>query len=444
MGRQLRELCVSSKSIGEAIADCAFSRAHVDAKRSMFPAVNRSASPDSSGLQQAIEALRAWIETRQFAGYEPFDLLNSPYLSGAWARKTLPSLLLIQFGKRFSGLRIRQSLKVPRSRNPKALGLCLSAYCDLARAGYDVSSEASWLKSELIRLRSPHESEYCWGYDWDYLSLRGTRLPAFAPNCIASYSCGTAMMQMNEVFGDSEALEIAESVARFMATRLYRSFESADQVCFSYTPNDKTLIFNSSALAGVFLARLGNLKGDLQNLSLARKAMVFLARGQLRTGGWYYGQRRRQRWIDSFHTSYNVCALLDYQRATGDPTFEAAMLLGHRYYQTTFFTEEGAPRYFHNRTFPIDIHACSQAILHFTAFSSIDPNALESASRTFQWTMRNMAAPDGSFYYQRHRWWTNRTPYMRWGQAWMLRALAMLLLAKASPPPELKRITGLC
>ena len=50
------------------------------------------------------------------------------------------------------------------------------------------------------------------------------------------------------------------------------------------------------------------------------------------------------------------------------------MLLGHHYYQSSFFTEEGAPKYFHNRTFPIDIHACSQAILHFVAFSSIDPD----------------------------------------------------------------------
>jgi hypothetical protein len=117
----------------------------------------------------------------------------------------------------------------------------------------------------------------------------------------------------------------------------------------------------------------------------------------------------------------------------GRPAFEEAMLRGHRYYQTNFFTGEGAPKYFHNRTFPIDIHACSQAILHFVAFSSIDPNALERASRTFQWTMRNMAAPDGSFYYQRHRLWTNRAPYMRWGQAWMLRALAKLLRSSASP-----------
>ena len=387
-------------------------------------------------LQAAIQAVRTWIESRQFKGFEPFDLLNSPYLSGSffgsWARKPLPGILLIQAGKRFAGLRVRRLLKVPPSRNPKALGLCLSAYCDLARSGCDVSAEAIWLKNELIRLRSPHETDYCWGYDWDYLSLRGSRLPAFSPNCIASYFCATAMLEMSEVFGDAEARQIGESVAHFMAKRLGRSFESADEVCFSYTPNDKTLIYNSSALTGVFLARIGRLCGNDTYLSLARKAMAFLERGQLESGGWYYGQLRRQRWIDNFHTSYNVCALLDYQRITGDPVFEQAMLLGHRYYQSTFFTDDGAPKYFHNRLFPIDIHACSQAILHFVAFSSIDPTALPSAWKTFHWTMRNLAAPNGSFYYQRHRLWTNRTPYMRWGQAWMLRALARLLLASGS------------
>jgi hypothetical protein len=43
--------------------------------------------------------------------------------------------------------------------------------------------------------------------------------------------------------------------------------------------------------------------------------------------------------------------------------------------------------------------------------------------------MKNMRSPDGSFFYQRHRLATNRTPYMRWGQAWMFRALARLLPA---------------
>jgi hypothetical protein len=384
------------------------------------------------GLVEAIQALRTWIEERHFKGYEPFDLLNSPYLAGSWARKPFPGIPLIQAGKRFAGQRVRRLVKVPPSRNPKALGLCLSAYCDLARTGCDVTAQAIWLKNELIRLRSPDESEFCWGYDWDFVSLRGPRLPAFSPNCVASYFCATAMLEMSEVFGDPEAREIGESAGRFMASRLQRSFESEDEVCFSYTPNGKTWIYNSSALVGVLLARAGKLLTDDTYLSMARKAMVFLVKGQLESGGWYYGQLRRQHWIDSFHTSYNVCALLDYQRISGDASFEQAMLAGHRYYQAAFFTNEGAPKYFHNRVFPIDIHTCSQAILHFSVFSSIDPAAWDRARKTFEWTVAHMAAADGSFYYQRHRFWTNRTPYMRWGQAWMFRALAGLLRANGS------------
>ena len=54
----------------------------------------------------------------------------------------------------------------------------------------------------------------------------------FFSDCIASYFCGTAMMEMHRVFADSEALEIAESVARFLVTRLHRSFESNDANLF--------------------------------------------------------------------------------------------------------------------------------------------------------------------------------------------------------------------
>jgi hypothetical protein len=240
------------------------------------------------------------------------------------------------------------------------------------------------------------------------------------------------MLEVGEVFHDQEALEIAGSAARFLALRLNRSVESENEVCFSYTPNDKTVIYNSSALVGAFLARAGSLFGDNGYLVLARKAMAFLVHAQLPTGGWYYGRLRRQRWIDSFHTSYNLCALLDYHRATSDASFEQAMLRGNRYYQTTFFTHEGAPRYFDKRTFPIDIHACAQAILHFVAFSAVAPKALDRAAKTLHWTIQNMSAPDGQFYYQRHRLWTNRTPYMRWGQAWMLRAMASSLRAISS------------
>jgi hypothetical protein len=323
---------------------------------------------------------------------------------------------------------LRKRLHILPSKNPKALALTLSAFCDLIRSGYDYRKEAKYLKSELKRLRSPNEGEYCWGYDWDYMSLRGTKLPAFSPNCIASYFAGQAMLDMAEIFDDREAAEMGASVGRFLVNRLQRSVDTSEQLCFSYTPSDRTLIYNNSALAGAYLARLATVRPNPEYRSLARRVMNYVLNEQLPDGGWYYGVRRRQRWIDNFHTSYILCALQDYRSYTGDHDFDGCIQRGQDYYSATFFTADGAPKYFHNQLYPIDIHACSQAILHYCALAEEDSEALQKALSVFSWTQQNMTSGDGSYYFQRHRTWTNRTPYMRWGQAWMFRALARLRL----------------
>ena len=154
--------------------------------------------------------------------------------------------------------------------------------------------------------------------------------------------------------------------------------------------------------------------------------MQYLVDGQSSDGSWPYGAARSQSWIDSFHTGYNLCALLDYQRHSADPSFSSPLMRGYDFFQSHFFEPTGVPRYFHNRTFPIDIHACSQAILTFCAFANLDPTALDRARQLARWTVANFQNPDGSFGYQIHRFWKDRTPYVRWSQAWTLRALARL------------------
>src|SRR5712691_3260716 len=81
-----------------------------------------------SNVISACSKVQEWIEARDCAGYEPYDLLNSPYLEGRWARRKLVGTAIIQSGKRFAGGRIRRWLRVPASKNPKALGLLLAAY----------------------------------------------------------------------------------------------------------------------------------------------------------------------------------------------------------------------------------------------------------------------------------------------------------------------------
>jgi hypothetical protein len=374
-------------------------------------------------VNSSIVALQNWVEERNYAGHEPFDILNSPLLQPRWARSWPLGVIFIQFGKRFAGLRLRRWLRVPESKNPKALGLFLSAYCDLARCGLDTERAAACLKSELKRLRSPNEPEYCWGYDWDHVSRAGV-MPAFSPNAIATCFCGQALLDMAEVFGDAEARQMASSAGRFLITRLNRPVDTRDSLCFSYTPSGQMKVYNASVLAGALLARLG--EHNAEYFPITRRTMNYLVACQQTNGAWYYGASRMHRWIDGFHTAYNLGALLAYRRSTGDAAFDHALHLGYEYYTANFFRADGAPKYFHNSVYPIDIHSCSQAILTFCDFAGQDEQAAERARNVARWTLDHMRRPDGTFFFQAHRLWTNSTPYMRWGQAWMFHALARL------------------
>ncbi len=103
------------------------------------------------------------------------------------------------------------------------------------------------------------------------------------------------------------------------------------------------------------------------------------------------------------------------------------MRRGFEFYRTHFFREDGAPRYFHDRTYPIDIHCVAQGIITLTEFRQLHPSSLPLASKVLQWALDNMWDEQGFFYYRVLRFTTIRTSYMRWSQAWMLLALATLL-----------------
>jgi hypothetical protein len=370
--------------------------------------------------------LMHWVEQREYAGWEPYDLLNSPILSSRMFSRFPLNWMAIQAGKQIGSSALRRLLRVPASRNPKALALFISGYCDLARSGENTKSQVRYLKNELKRLRSPNEEEFCWGYDWPYVSLRGTRMRAFSPNAIATVACGEALLDLWQVYQDADALEMAKSVGRFIVTRLNRPVDLPESLCFSYTPSNHTRIYNSSALCCALLARLGSIVQSQEHLDLVRRGLNYLAAQQSEDGSWPYGDGRWQGWIDSFHTGFNLGALLAYERATGDQRFSGALNAGYAFYVKSFFRVDGAPKYYPSGVYPIDIHSCSQALLVLSDFCERDRDAPALASKVLGWTESNMRSPDGFFYYQRHRYWVNRVPYMRWAQAWMFRALAHL------------------
>ena len=144
-----------------------------------------------------------------------------------------------------------------------------------------------------------------------------------------------------------------------------------------------------------------------------------------------YGEEEKHHWIDNFHTAYNLDSLKRYTDHTGDEEFRPNLERGYRYFKDTFFEQSGCPRYYHNRTYPIDIQCAAQAIDTFSFFAHEDPDALPMAEKVARWTMENMRDSSGYFHYRKYPALTAKTPYFHWGQATMFKALAHLLFVRS-------------
>jgi len=319
-------------------------------------------------------------------------------------------------------------LLVPRAENPKALALFCSTLLILSKMGLFKNNDAILqLLKRMVELKSPGRPYSCWGYHFDWQARDGF-LPKFDPNIICTTFAGNALLDAYDNFTDSESRTMAISAGNFILHGLNIT-TGDDEICFSYTPFAQDQIHNANLLGAEYLARLYSITKEEKFLEPAKKAVRFSIRRQNEDGSWPYGEDGTQRWVDNFHTGYNLVALKKFSEYTGDRDVMGSVRKGLEYYRENFFTGDGVPKYYHNQLYPIDIHAIAYSIVTLVEFREYDKGNIDLAKRIFAWSMNNMWSEDGYFYYQQHRLYKNRIPYMRWSQAWMLYALATLASA---------------
>ncbi len=174
------------------------------------------------------------------------------------------------------------------------------------------------------------------------------------------------------------------------------------------------------------LARVYSYTKDEAVLEAARASVIACAKAQRDDGAWTYGTRTSL-WVDSFHTGYNLECISEYQKYSGDYSFQKYIDKGLKYYLENFFLEDGTPKYYDNKTYPIDIHAPAQLIATLSRLNilTINRNLVNSV---LNWTIDHMQDQNnGYFYYQLKRGISSRIPYMRWSQAWMFYAFSFLM-----------------
>lgn len=232
------------------------------------------------------------------------------------------------------------------------------------------------------------------------------------------------MLDAYEEFKDENYLQIAVSAARFILKELNIT-SNGDEICLSYTPYDHGQVHNSNMLIAAYLARIYSTTGEKEFIQYAIKTMRFSVNKQNNDGSWYYGEDKNQKWIDNFHTGFNLIALNNFNNFTEFEEFTNELQKGYKYYIDYLFTEDGLPKYYHNQLYPIDIHSIAQSIITLVELKHFDPRSMELASFIFNWAITNMQDKKGYFYYQKKRFYKNKIPYMRWSQAWMLYAMSI-------------------
>jgi hypothetical protein len=369
----------------------------------------------------ALNELRRCVEACDFAGYDPYDALNSPVLrllagGSKWAR-----LLAIQAVKRFP-FNLRPLLLYRPGHNPKALGLFLEGYVRLHRSGHrGARARIASLLDLLERQCRRHGSGHGWGYNFDWQS-RVFFVPRGLPNGACTSFVGHALLDTWETLHEQRALDLAVPIAQFLMCELNRVREG-DAFCFSYTPVDTYAVHNVNLLCASLLIRLYTVLGDSTLRDTALSALTYSMKHQQGNGSWYYSERTGFRWIDSFHTGFNLESIRRFLRLGQALEHRQAYYGGREFYVRNLFLPDGSPKYFHDRLYPIDIHSGAEAISFFSA----EPACRGLARRVLSWVLANMYDGNGRFYFQKHKRLTNRIAYVRWSQAWMFRALTAYL-----------------
>ena len=386
--------------------------------------------------ERSLRAVQAWVEARDYRGYDPGDGLTS-FLRPLTCGTLLGERILQQLVWKFP-FNLRPLVGVVPLESTKGRGFMAGGYARLSAATGDESAAAkaraclAWLEAA----REPGHAGPCWGNHFDF-STRGGRIPAHTPTIVWTSLIGHAFLDAHDLLGEPHYLDVAAGACRWILT-LPRHV-TADGECLSYTALGVNPVHNANLLGAGLLARTWSLRPEPEFRAAARAAVAYSCHRQRSDGSWWYGEAPHYRWIDSFHTAYNLDSLKRYVDATGDEEFRPHLSRAYDYYRRVFFGADGRPRYYHNREHPVDIQCAAQAIDTFCLFADDDPGALARAWLTADWTIRHMQAADGHFIHRRYPLIRAATPYFHWGQATMFHALAHLLLRFArrtvSSPP---------
>jgi hypothetical protein len=330
-------------------------------------------------------------------------------------------------------LTARKLMRVKKQVNAKGMGLFASAFIMLfentgdRRFLHKAVECMDWLKRNYNR-SYPGMS---WGYPFDWKSY--VFIPWGTPSGVVTSTVGDAFWRYYKLTGSREYLKICSEISEFFIRGLNIDVLGDDEVVFSYTPLDRTHIHNANLFVADFLMKTGLETGRNDFVDLAKKAVNYTLSQVNPDGSIYYlGKEQAENPdepdLDNYHSGFEIRTLHSIYLTTGDNRVEETVKNYLAFYLSSYFEEGEIPRIRPGDTYPVSIHSCSESIITLSILGRRYPECLGFLGDIVPWVIDNMQNRDGSFKYERRkrngRIVDVKIPYIRWGQAWMLRAFA--------------------
>jgi len=376
-------------------------------------------------LSRRADELKDLLEKYDYKGYDPFDILNSPFLSSV-SRNYYFNLVINKFGSRVASDNLRKLLRVPLIEDPKIYTCSYFAYKLLEdKDPYN----SKLMINRLVGLTKQSNYGTYWGYDYTWPTIYdGTNRKGNSTLVPSSF----AMFALSYDFTltqNNKLLNILDSTLAYFIKEHY---------CFNdrgyflgYFSHSKVNTHNANLLGCAALSIASVITGTNTHLNKISKCALTSLKLIDRNGFLSYNDHSRGNWTDAYHHLYIIGSLYiikSFNDKVDKELYEEKILQLSEYYRDNFLLKGNLLNYFPNTFYPIDCHNYAAAIIFSVLFQnkifadSIDIYQLFLNIDKITWNKKKKR-----YLHKVHKMRKDKRFFLRWNQSWMFLAIAVLM-----------------
>ncbi|BCD62077.1 polysaccharide biosynthesis protein VpsJ [Nitratiruptor sp. YY08-26] len=386
-------------------------------------------------IEEILQKLQKFIEKEDYKGWDPYDALNSKLINKITSFHPFAQRVAIHLLKN-SPINLRDFFKIEKDYNPTALSLFIDGYVNMYHIYEDKQYlyKAEILKNKLYSLACiNNETEIGWGRNFKFITTKETH-ELNKPLTFLNAKLTLSLLNLYEITKDNLIIENTKK-AIFSIIKNGKVFKTKRGIFIGYSSdNNPRFIYNASILTSeliikyLFITKKEDEKiCDFSIKNLAYELINTILKNQDIDGKWYYGFTNDFKILKNidFHQGFIIDSLLEISKYTNYRKNDIlkAYKNGINFMIKEQITDNGIFKWRLPKIYPIDIHNQAQGIISLSkAISKIDCQKL---NKILEYTIDNFYNKnEGYFYYQKHKFYKIKIPYIRWGEGWMFFALS--------------------